>query len=172
MQKLWSRVLAGEANTPGVFAKKTVNLLADLDKADAELFTKLCGFAWQIGGIVPFVFDVNNELYNRNGITFASLIHLESLGFIQFNNLTGFQALKLPKIRNILYYGRPIILTFPLEQDNTLQLGKVYLTRAGEQLAPVCGSTPVEEFFDYVYDRWAGESLVPNRETDQATSTP
>jgi hypothetical protein len=32
MQQLWSRVLAGEANAPGAFSKRTVNLLADLDK--------------------------------------------------------------------------------------------------------------------------------------------
>src|ERR1051325_1274205 len=48
MQKLWSRVLASEANNPGAFAKRTVNLLADLDKSDAELFTRLCGFVWTV----------------------------------------------------------------------------------------------------------------------------
>ena len=29
MQQLWSRVLAGEANAPGAFSKRTVNLFAD-----------------------------------------------------------------------------------------------------------------------------------------------
>src|SRR6266542_4826978 len=32
MQDLWSRVLAGEANTPGAYSKRTVNFLSDLDK--------------------------------------------------------------------------------------------------------------------------------------------
>lgn len=31
MQGLWSRVLAGEANTPGVYSKRTVKFLFDLD---------------------------------------------------------------------------------------------------------------------------------------------
>lgn len=44
MQGLWSRVLAGEANIPGTYSKRTVNFLSDLDKAEAELFAKLCGF--------------------------------------------------------------------------------------------------------------------------------
>ncbi len=43
MQDLWSRVLAGEANAPGTYSKRTVNFLSDLDKIDAELFSKLCG---------------------------------------------------------------------------------------------------------------------------------
>ena len=32
MQSLWSRVLAGEANAPGTYSNRTVNLLSDLDK--------------------------------------------------------------------------------------------------------------------------------------------
>ena len=91
MQKLWSRVLAGEANAPGAFAKRTVNLLADLDKIDAELFTKLCGFVWQIEGFVPLVFDAQNELYNRSGINFNSLTHLESLGLIKYEDIPEFR---------------------------------------------------------------------------------
>ena len=165
MQELWSRVLAGEANGPGTFAKRTVNLLADLDKADAELFTNLCGFGWQIWNIVPLVFNVQDELYNRSGINFNTLAHLESLGLIQFGNLAGFKRQKLAKITTVFYYGRPTNLTFPHEKDNELQIGTVLLTRAGQQLAPVCGSTPVEGFYEFVYDKWAGESLVPKRET-------
>lgn len=172
MQQLWSRVLASEANSPGVFAKKTVNLLADLDKSDAELFTSLCGFVWQIQDFVPLVFNVMDERYNHSGIHFNSLAHLESLGLIQFDNLagTGFQRLKLPKIMTVSYYGKATNLTFPLDIDNALPLGNVLFTRAGLQLAPVCGSTPVEGFFDFVYDRWAGASLVPKRENEQTTS--
>lgn len=170
MQQLWSRVLAGEANSPGDFAKKTVNLLADLDKSDAELFTNLCGFAWQIGDIIPLVFDDMDERYNRRGIRFNSLAHLESLGLIQFNDIVGFQRMKLPKSMTVFYYGKIATLTLPHEKDNAIPLGKVLLTRAGQQLAPVCGSTPVDGFYEFIYDRWAKESLVPNRENEQTTS--
>ena len=167
MQQLWSRVLAGEANTPGAFAKRTVNLLADLDKSDAVLFTRLCGFGWVIGDVVPLVFDVQADIYNQHGINFGSLAHLESLGLVQFNNLGGFRRLKLPKAITVAYYGRLTNLTFTADIDNELQLGNVLFTRAGQQLARVCGSTLVDGFYDFVYDKWAGQSLVPKRETEQ-----
>ena len=89
MQGLWSRVLAGEANSPGSYSKRTVNFLSDLDKTEAELFTKLCGYGWQIGVIVPLVFDVDAEIYNEHGINFNTVSHLESIGLVQFNSLTG-----------------------------------------------------------------------------------
>lgn len=167
MQKLWSRVLAGEANSPGAFSRKTVNLLADLDKGDAELFMRLCSFGWMIGEIVPLVYDVQDEVYNRHDINFNTLGHLESLGFVQFNNIAGFRRLKMPKKVTVSYYGRPVELTFPKDAENELSLGKLLLTRAGQEIAPVCGSKPVDGFFDFVYARWASQSLVSKRETEQ-----
>jgi hypothetical protein len=65
MQKLWAHVLAGEANVPGSFSKRTVNLLSDLDKRDADLFTNLCGFVWIIRNTTQLVFDVGLDIYNR-----------------------------------------------------------------------------------------------------------
>ena len=170
MQQLWARVLAGEANAPGTFSKRTVNLLADLDRSDAELFVRLCGFGWMIGDVVPLVFDVQADVYNKHGIHFKSLAYLESLGLVQFNNLAGFSHLRLPKAVTVFYYGQPTNLTFPTDQDNELQLGKVLLTRAGQQLAPVCESTPIEGYYEYIYDRWAEQSLVPKREIEHSAA--
>lgn len=173
MQTLWSRVLAGEANRPGTFSKKTVNLLADLDKGDAELFTSLCGFAWVIGNVVPLVFDVRSEVYNRRGINFNSLSHLETLGFIRFDNIAGFQRLMLPKSVTAWYYQQPVELTFPNDADNGLAVGTVLLTRAGQELALVCGSTPIYGFFDFVHERWQNQLLIPRSEvTPQTPITP
>jgi len=166
MQSLWSRVLAGEANAPGAFAKRTVNLIADLDKEDAELFIRLCGYGWSIGDIVPLVFDVKAKIYDQNAIDFDSLSHLESLGLIQFNIISGFERLSLPKSVTVFYHDRPLTLQFPKESDNKLQIGKVLLTRAGQQLASICESKPVDGFFEFVHDKWAAQSLIPKQETE------
>jgi hypothetical protein len=70
MQQLWAKVLAGESNTPGTFSRRTVNLLPDLDKRDAELFKTLCGFAWTIGGLIPLVWRVPSSPTESRLITF------------------------------------------------------------------------------------------------------
>ena len=164
MQQIWARILAGEANNPGSFSRRTVNLVADLDKRDAELFRNLCGFAWMIGDIQPLVFDTQNDIYNHNGITFDSIGQLEALGLIHFSGIGGFNRIHLRKRAMVYYYGRPVILEFPSDNNNALPTGVTLLTQSGKELARICGSTPVEGFFEYVYDRWAGESLVPSRE--------
>ena len=101
MQGLWSRVLAGEANSPGSYSKRTVNFLSELEKPEAELFTKLCGSGWMIGNVVPMVFDHRAEIYNRNGINFNALSHLESIGLVQLS-VTGFLRQQLPKKIGVL----------------------------------------------------------------------
>ena len=142
MQDLWSRVLAGEANAPGTYSKRTVNFLSDLDKTEAELFTKLCGFGWAIGNIVPLVFDVQTEIYNRYGINFGALSHLDSIGLIQFHNVAGFKLLKLPKSIVSHYYGKPLHLNLPKDTDNELVVGKVLLHALGMNLPQSATANP------------------------------
>ena len=154
MQALWSRVLAGEANAPGTYSKRTVNLLSDLDKTDADLFSKLCGFGWMIGNVVPLVFDAHEDIYNRYGVNFNNLSHLESIGFIQFNNIGNFNRLSLPKTFSVSYYSRLLVLEMPKDADNRLEIGRVRLTKIGQELAPICESKPVDGFFDYIKDKW------------------
>lgn len=154
MQNLWARVLAGEASLPGTYSKRTVNFLGDLDKTDAELFAKLCGFCCQSGGVFPLVFDVHAEIYNQAGIAFNTLNHLESIGLVQFNSMIVFQRRKAPKRITVYYYGTPLHLEFSKDNDNVLELGHVLFTKTGRELAPICSSQPVPDFVDYVKEKW------------------
>ena len=154
MQELWSRVLAGEANDPGTYSKRTVNFLSDLDKSEAALFTKLCGFVWVIGGFVPLVFDVQAEIYNKHGINFGTLQHLDSIGLVKFGNLAGFLQKDVPERFTVTYYGRPLNLEKSKGAGKNLKIGTTLLTRTGKELVPICGSKPVEGFLEYVKDRW------------------
>jgi len=168
MQVLWARVLAGEANVPGTYSKRTVNYLGDLDKVDADLFSKLCGFGWEVGYVVPLIFDVGEKIYEDHGIMFNSLIHLESIGLIQFNHITTFRRLKLPKKFFVSYYAKPLQLEMQNETDNELQLGHVLLTKVGQELAPICGSQPVEGFVEYVKEKWKAHIPVTVNEQDSS----
>ena len=154
MQELWSRVLAGEANDPGTYSKRTVNFLSDLDKDEAALFTKLCGFVWVIGNLVPLVFDAQAEIYNKHGINFNALQHLDSIGLVKFENLAGFIRQDVPERLTVNYYGRPLNLEKSKNAGKDLDIGKTLLTRTGNELAPICGSKPVEGVLEYVKDYW------------------
>ena len=152
MQSLWARVLATEANTPGTFSKRTVNLLSDFDKSDAKLFTKFCGFCWEIATITPLVFDFNAEIYKKHGINVDTVIHLETMGLIQFETFEGFEEDAPPK--DVYYYGKRLTLEIPEGPNPALNIGYILLTKSGQELFPICGSTPVGGFYEYVKGQW------------------
>ncbi len=160
MQSLWAKVLSGEANSPGSYSKRTVNFLGSLDKADANLFTSLCGFGWFIGDVVPLIFDVKDPIYNDKGINFNSLTHLDDIGLISFNNISGFKRIGFPKQITIFYYGTPLNLEFQKEDGNEIETGRVLLTKTGQQLSNISGSKPVDGFVHFVIERWAKKGIV------------
>jgi hypothetical protein len=81
-------MMAGEVTRPGSFSPRTLSVVRDLTKSDANLFTKLCRFAWFIPGaaFVPVVHDVEMPLFETQGLNFSKLVHLTSVGLIEFNN--------------------------------------------------------------------------------------
>ena len=164
MQNLWARILSGEANAPGSFSRKTVNVVSDLDKGSAELFRTLCSFGWQFGDdLTPLIFDPDKRIYNQSGINLYSVGELDSIGLIQINTVTGFRVSGLPKRGATAYHGVPVVLTFPAEEANSLNIGTILLTPSGRQLSRIVKPTPIDGFFDFVYDVWTKESLLPSR---------
>jgi hypothetical protein len=75
MQSLWAKVLAGEANSPGAFSRRTVDVVSTLDKRDDAIsFTVLCGYAWDAFGLRPVIWnDFQNPIYLGNGLNFESM---------------------------------------------------------------------------------------------------
>lgn len=154
MQSLWARVLAGEANAPDTYSKRTVNFISELDKSDAELFTKFCGFVWLIENFTSLVFNLEAEIYNKHGVNSSTLGYLEDIGLVQYEHLSGFAQLGLPKRFTVHYYNKPLLLKIPENTRNALNVGKVRLTKIGRELVPICGSKPVDGFYEYVRDQW------------------
>lgn len=160
MQNLWAKVLAGEANVPGKYSKRTVNFLSSMDKSDAALFAKLCSFGWFIGDVTPLIYNIEDAPYVQNGITFNALKHLDDIGLLTFETLTGYAKMRLPKRIRAFYYGRPVVVEFPNENNNQINTGKVILSKIGQELAPLTGSVPIDTFFDYVIEQWGRDGYV------------
>ena len=170
MQALWARVLAGEANSPGKYSKRTVNLLNSLDKSDAQLFTTLCSFAIQNPPHL-LIYDTNASVYTSNGINFSSLTHLDDIGLVNFDALQGFKRLGLQQLIRLDYFNKLIFLGFPNPDNNELQVGKVIFTNAGSQLAEICGAKPIDEFYDYLIDKWSKEGLIAASPTNTQSNS-
>lgn len=159
MQTIWAKILAGEANTPGKFSKRTVNFLGSLDKSDADLFTNLCGFGWIIGEVVRLIYDLQLPLYLQYGLNYNSIKHLDDIGLLSFNSLTGYKKMGYTNFTMIIYYGTPLIIEFSKYGYNELDIGYVLLSKVGQELYSICSHKPVPTFLDYVVNRLISKNL-------------
>ncbi len=164
MQLLWAKVLAGEANSPGTYSKRTINSLASLDKADAKLFIKLCCFTWLIEKtLIPLFyvedFRLDQSIYKKNGISFDAMLHLSSIGLISFES-QGYMQDELKQQIEISYHKTNLRLEFKKPQDNILSTGNVLLTTIGEELARVCSSKAIDGFFDYTVGKITEQGIT------------
>ena len=158
MQMFWGRLLAVETNNPGTVSKRAVNAVADMDRSDAELFTRLCRFVWEVKGEgkhIP-IFDFEDSVYNSAGLSFEPVQNSASMGLVTISS-TGFNVYREDDDAHsnwvFSYFGRS--LQVPTGKGQRLNIGIVMLTDIGRQIASVVGSQqPIEGFYEYCRDKW------------------
>jgi Protein of unknown function (DUF2806) len=155
MQVLWSKILSGEANSPGTFSKRTISFLSSMDKSDALLFQSLCNFGLHFipDDIVPLVFDTQSPVYMNHGIDFVSLKHLDEIGLISFDTFGSYKRMHVPQKILADYFGRQITIQFENQMENELNVGHVMLSKAGQELVRICGAHSITDFLDYALEQ-------------------
>ena len=161
MQSLWAKLLAGEANSPGRYSKRTVNVLSSMDKSDAVAFKSLCSFCWTEDEVFPLIYDSDHPIYLEGGLTFRVLKHLDSIGVLSIDKLAGFKVQGLPKTLVMKYHTHLVQIEFPKPNDNDLSVGQVLLSKVGRDLVSICDSDdPYPGFMDYVVALWRSYGLT------------
>lgn len=159
MQLLWGKLLAGEADSPNTFSKRTIDFVASMDKKDALLFTRLGRCVWFIGHHIPLIFDTSNEYLKKLDLTFSNLKHLESIGLIS-SELGGYSISPDREGLAFDYFDQLVILESPDGKGFSLNLGKVIFTSIGRELFPICGASMDSEYFHGVLKRWREDSFI------------
>ncbi len=154
MQNIWSRILAWEWTRPWSFSKRTVNKVHELEKQDAELFTKLCSFCINKWNPQPLIFKHDDKIYSDMGIHFSTLKHLDSIWLISFESLAWYRFTWLSKKISIDYFWKTIFLELSKESENELEIGKVMLTSIWKEIASICSPRLVEWFEKFIIEYW------------------
>lgn len=161
MQKLWAKLLAEEANVPGRFSRHTVNTVAELEKSDAELFQRLCRAVLH-GDSGPFLFimDHRSPVYQPLGLTWENLSHLSDIGLVFLDWIQGSYMPPKPspdgnsQLPLVFQHGGEEISVVPLVETG-LHMGNIKFTRAGRELAVICGyGEPVDGLLRHAAHWW------------------
>lgn len=164
-QRIWAKVLAGEANKTGSFSRRTIDMMASMDPQEAILFKRLCSFVWNIRSdpllIVP---NMKATFFKNCGLTFADLVHLDYAGLISFQSLTGFARTGFGPIAGFQYFEQTIIVSFATNPvppgGNQLSTGPALLTRAGSELCKIVEAAENQPYLEHTLAEWAKLKIV------------
>ncbi|MCW2119864.1 DUF2806 domain-containing protein [Flavobacterium sp. 7A] len=138
MQNLWGRILAGEIKQPKSFSLRTLELLKNLSKEEAEIFTKFSNLKLVVGN-TSMVFNQDNGkfLEDEFGIKFTDRLLLTELGLLSSeNNLEfSFYATEQNNRMDVIEYGNKAIVLNRPENTPKQAIQVLVFTKAGIELS-------------------------------------
>ncbi len=153
MQEWWAKILAGEANSPGSYSKRAVNILGDLEQSEAQALRDLSNFVWHLSGTpIPLIYDTKHTVYSNSGVSNGSCTHLKELGLLNYTPPIMSHAV-VEEGAMASYHHQRIKLE-SITNHRGLDIGHATFTLAGMQLFGLCDPRRIDGFFEYVLQEW------------------
>lgn len=141
MQEIWAKILASEVNKPGKFSVRTLDILSNLSKHEAEIFTKLAKVSLLHDSKVDrFAIRFRNEngLQPYYQLEYADVLNLADIGLIN-SKMDLFCKLysdnNNESVKAHLDYGEYIYCINGKKSIHTISLPAYKFTVAGAELA-------------------------------------
>lgn len=154
MQELWSKVLAGETEQPGSYSLRSMEVLKNISRKEAELFSDFCQFSSNFkdgdyrfivsGFYKPYSIKPATEAkidLNKYRIDFRTLTVLDNVGLLHRDDISYPRKELDPFV--LVVSGKTIEMT-PKKEDSRL-LGYNF-TQAGSELFKLTNKEPNEEY--------------------------
>lgn len=164
MQQIWARILAGEFSKPNSFSKQALVIAEQLGKEDAITFTKFCSCLFEFNGLLEAYYFSDEEASRILGISYYSVMQLESFGLVKMQtsktDMIGVEISE-PKLS---YKYFDIAGEIELNKTNrksiptySFSFEEAQLTRAGKELARICGASKNTDYLSYVQRKWENQ---------------
>ena len=94
------------------------------------------------------------KIYDKNGIDYETLKHLDSLGLVQYSVTEIKLVNALTGMKKVSYHGSILVLEAPDNRAYDVNLGHVMLTATGSELCRLFENEPVNGIFEHVKGKW------------------
>ena len=138
MQKLWSKVLTGEVEKPGRTSLRTLDILKNMTKWDAEMFEDICTFV-----ISDFIFAENKTVMEN---TYGKILHLANINLMHMS-VSGQRYFIPPKGK--LLQNCNLLLKISSQDKNPnqkIEISVYHLSHPGIELLSFTKSKPNMEY--------------------------
>ena len=150
MQKLWGRILSGEVKQPGSFSLRTMEVLKNLTKEEAEIFTKFAQLKISAFNNQVIPYTDKNFLESQFKISYKQILLMSELGLIIATSdlallSTGDGILR----NNLLVYGDiGIYISKADTVDTSVKI--ISFTKTGSELSNLITIETDSKYLDYI----------------------
>ena len=145
MQMLWGKVLAGEVKRPGSYSLRTLDLLKNITKQEADLFVKVGQISF-VGGGEVFVLNLDNGKYllDHFGLKFDDFLLLREIGLLVGTDLEFSLEKKDLNSQSYFTCGSTGVLINRLKGLPKQGINVIVLTKIGRQLLKLVEKEPAD----------------------------
>lgn len=141
LQYLWGKVLAGEVVSPGSYSLRTLEILKNLSKHEAEIFRLACSLAFDDGSIVKPTFDNSNQ-FEEYGLTFGNLLSLRDAGLLNENDSLAKHFEDMDKSPSFILINNGVRIMISGTIPQFFSLPSLLFTVAGKELKNLIEDNP------------------------------
>lgn len=149
MQALWGKILAGEIKQPKTYSLRTLELIRNLSKNEANTFMKVANFAIQADK-ANYLFRTNEDklLSDTYNIKYADIALLIEIGLIQPGTHVSYQLLQQSTDGQKIFTSGNIIFIAKIKANTpTTNMPVNVFTNSGNELIKLINPNPP---FDYL----------------------
>jgi len=149
MQDLWGRILAGEVTRPKSYSLRTLDVLKNITREEAELFEKAAQYVLYDGTYFLYRFSGNND--EKVPLEYSEVARLVEIGLLQAGTTVS-QNYYNPDGETCdahLFYGSKYVAFIKITPEiKQLSIPIYALTKAGNELYKLIQVNPDVEYFE------------------------
>lgn len=145
MQFVWGKILAGEIEQPGSFSLRTLDVIRNITKQDAEVFQKIVPLVMQTAGS-QFI-SSSSDILSQFGISYESILRLDECGLLNSSGMLSINLYVTNHKDASVYNKETLIHIIGTDAEEIkISFGVHALTRAGSELYKILDFTANNEY--------------------------
>jgi len=147
MQALWGKILAGEIKQPKSYSLRTLELIRNLSKKEADLFVKVATFAITSNN-ASFIFKGNDkELSEEFNVTYSETAQLIEIGLIQAGSFVNWEMRPQTEDYQSVFTAGNFVMVVNKKANSPLVQIPIHLyTHSGNELLKLVSTTSPFEY--------------------------
>jgi len=148
MQALWGKILAGEIKQPKTYSLRTLELIRNLSKHEADTFMKIANFAIKSGN-GNYLFKTNDDkmLSKNHNINYSDIALMIEIGLLQPGDFVNHQFLKQQRDQQrdqqrVFTSGNIVVVAKIKANTSTIKMPVNVFSNSGNELLKLIQQNP------------------------------